>query len=536
MVAPPPAGSGRDGRLERCIRDLVALNALPSMCVGCTPDEALSIVLDALPTALNCDLLYLVLPGAPARELALLRGAPLREAELAEMRIVTAREADGSDAQVFLSGGTWWWLEAEIPLRGERGRLVAGRGTPLDPETDRLLVRAAANIVATIVETANVLDVARRKDDFLAMLGHELRNPLAPILTAVELLSRHPAVAREQEVIARHTRHLARLVDDLLDIARVTRGHVELQNEQIALASVLERAVEIASPLVERNGHTLVVASAENVTLRGDPVRLAQIFGNLLANAAKFTPPGGKIDVSVERAPGRVRVTVRDNGMGIAHNQQARIFEPFEQADRERDALRGGLGLGLAIVKNLVERHRGTIGVESAGRGQGAAFTVELPTTAGVEVSLPQPRPAPADARAGVRVLIVDDNVDIAELLSEALQVEGFETAMAHDAQGALERWRSFAPHAAVLDVGLPDFDGHWLAKTLRQQYGEKPTLIAATGYGQPEDRLQAADAGFDCHMVKPVSVHDLVQFLDQRVVGVAPADPPTFAALSRSP
>ena len=522
MSEPGPRRSGDGaGRLERCIRDLAALNALPSMCVGRTPEETLDIVMDALPTALGCDLIYLTMPGSPARERAALSGAPVSDAQLAELRAVTAADGDGTDALVVLGGQKLWCLEAEVPIGAERGRLLAGRRAPLDPETDRVLVRGAANIVGTTLAAANVLEVARRKDDFLAMLGHELRNPLAPIVTAVELLARNPSAARERHVIERHTRHLARLVDDLLDISRVTRGHVELRSEALSLTAVLERAVEIAAPLMMRHRHAFQVTPPDGVTLQGDPDRLAQIFGNLLTNAAKFTPPGGKIDVLVERTglPGRVRITVRDNGRGIAPDQLGRIFEPFVQADRERDALHGGLGLGLAIVSNLVGRHGGTITAHSAGRGQGAMFSVELPTVAAPARRPEPPRPRLSGARAGVRVLVVDDNVDIAELLSEALQEEGFQTAVAHDGHAALVRWRAFVPHAAVLDVGLPDFDGYELAKTLRSEHGPRATLIAATGYGQQQDRVRAADAGFDCHFVKPVSLRDLVLALDERVV-----------------
>jgi len=520
MTAPPPSTTGDpSARLQRCIRDLAALNALPSLCVGRTPDEAIEIILDALPTALDCDLVYIHLPGPPAGGRGRFRDAKMSESELAEVAAVTATDADGSDAQLFLAGGTVFCMEAEIPIGKERGRLVAGRRTALDGETDRVLVRTSANIVGTILASAGVLEVARRKDDFLAMLGHELRNPLAPIFTAVELLGRNPSAAREKNVIDRHLQHLARLVDDLLDISRVTRGHVELRREYVPLASVLERAVEQTAPLMSRNHHELHVARADDLMLRGDPVRLAQIFGNLLSNAAKFTPPGGKIDLLIERPPGRVRVTVRDNGCGIARDQLARIFEPFVQADRERDALRGGLGLGLAIVSNLVQRHGGTVSVESEGRGRGTAFTVDLPTAVGIEPPKRSAEPQPAAARAGVRILVVDDNADLAELLSEALQEEGFETSVAHDGRGALVTWRSFLPHAGVLDVGLPDLDGYELAKTLRAEHGARATLIAATGYGQPADRSRAADAGFDCHLVKPVSVNELVSVLDQRVV-----------------
>jgi signal transduction histidine kinase/ActR/RegA family two-component response regulator len=519
-MPPPPAGSGDgNGRLQRCIRDLAALNALPSMCVGQTPEEALDTVLDTLPTVLDCELVYLMLPGSPSKEHGVLRGAPMGETQLAEIRAVTTTDADGSDARLFLAGGKHWCLEVEVPIGGERGRLLAGRAAPLDPETDRVLVRTAGNLVGAILASASVLDAARRKDDFLAMLGHELRNPLAPIMAAADRLSRHPETARERDVIDRHSRHLARIVDDLLDISRVTRGHVEMRHEHVMLTSVLERAVEIASPLMSRHRHELRVADARDLTLRGDPVRLAQIFGNLLTNAAKFTPPGGRIEVLIDGGPGRARVTVRDNGCGIGRDQIGRIFEPFVQADRERDALRGGLGLGLAIVRNLVQRHGGSISAHSEGRGRGAAFTVELPVAGTAPPPAEIVRPQPSSARAGVRVLLVDDNVDLAELLSDALQDEGFETAIAHDGSTALARWRSFLPHAGVLDVGLPDLDGYELAKTLRAEHGQNATLIAATGYGQPTDRVRAADAGFDCHLVKPVRVDELIVVLDERVL-----------------
>jgi signal transduction histidine kinase/ActR/RegA family two-component response regulator len=529
MSAPPPSTSGeRTGRLQRCIRDLAALNALPSLCVGRTPDEAVGIILEALPTALDCDLVYLRLPGSPAVERGAFRGAAMTDAQLAEVAVVTTVDADGSDAQLFLAGGnSAFCLEAEIPMGAERGRLLAGRSAPLDPETDRVLVRTAANVVGTILATANVLDAARRKDDFLAMLGHELRNPLAPILTAVELLGRNPTALRERNVIDRHIRHLARIVDDLLDISRVTRGHVELRREYVSLASVLDRAVELASPLISRQRHRLEVADAGEVTLRGDPVRLAQIFGNLLTNAAKFTPPGGKIEVLLDRAAGRVRITVRDNGRGIARQQMTRIFDPFVQAEREGDALRGGLGLGLPIVRDLVSRHEGLVSVESEGPGRGAAFTVDLPTATGSQPAREIVRPQPSGARAGVRILVVDDNIDLAELLSEALQDEGFQTSVAHDGQAALATWREFLPHAAVLDVGLPDLDGYEVARAVRAEHGRGAMLIAATGYAQPTDRSRAADAGFDCHLVKPVSVHDLVLVLDQRVVAAGRLDLP---------
>jgi signal transduction histidine kinase/CheY-like chemotaxis protein len=524
MSEPPSTDSeDRTGSLQRCIRDLVALNALPSMCVGCNPNEALEIILNALPTALSCELIRVRLPGSPVQEHAVLHGRRLSAEELAEIR-VAALASDGRGSVIVPGAAKLQCIEVALPMGSTRGELLIGRRTPLDADTDRVLVRNAANLAGATLETARVLELARHKDEFLAILGHELRNPLAPIMTAVELLARVPAVDRERQVIDRQARHLTRLVDDLLDISRVTRGHVELRSERVSLDSVLERAVEVASPLITRHRHALSVARCEGVAVWGDPVRLAQVFGNLLTNAAKFTPPDGAIEVSIDRTPDRVRVTVRDNGRGIARDQLARIFEPFVQVDRARDALRGGLGLGLAIVDNLVRRHGGAITAHSDGVGRGAAFTVELPTTTAAQEVRSSVAPSSAAPRAGVRVLIVDDNADVAELLSAALELEGFETAIELDGRAALERWRHFVPHAAVLDVGLPELDGYDLARALRAEHGLRPMLIAATGYGQPTDRLRATHAGFDHHFVKPVSVSDIVRVIDRRIIEAQPA------------
>lgn len=519
-MVPPPANAPGDGdeRLRRCIRDLAALTALPSLCIGRRPDEALALLVDALPTALACDFVFVAMPGSPPCMRGQLDGRPLTPDELAQLRTTTAGDDDGADSEVFVAGRKLSCIEVEVPLAAQRGRLLAGRRSGIDAETDRVLIRTAANLVGAAVQSAAVLDSARRKDDFLALLGHELRNPLAPIVTAVELLKENESARRQCEVIERHTHHLVRVVDDLLDISRVTRGNVELRREYVTLASVLQRAVEIAMPLLSRAQHRLDVADPRDATLHGDPVRLAQIFGNLLTNAAKFTPPSGRVEVLIERDPTRVRVIVRDSGCGIPEDQLGRIFEPFVQADRPPHVLRGGLGLGLAIVRSLVERHGGTVWAHSGGRGKGSAFTVELPTVSHVDAAVMAPRDPSSEARAQVKVLVVDDNVDIAELLSEALQRKGFQTAIANDGHTAIVFWRSFLPHAGIFDVGLPDLDGHDVARTVRAEYGSRPILIAMTGYGLPSDREASAAAGFDCHLVKPVSLDEIVRLLDEHI------------------
>jgi signal transduction histidine kinase/CheY-like chemotaxis protein len=512
--------AGATTRLQRCIRDLAALDALPALCLGRMPDEALEIVMDALPTALGCDLVLISLPKAMSKTRARCFGNEVTGEALLALESALEPPPDPAEPITLPDARKVWCWQVELPVGTARGRLVVGHRRPLDPETDRVLIRSAANLVGTTLESAKVLEAAHRKDEFLAMLGHELRNPLAPIMTAVELLARHPVAAREQKIIHRQVRHLARLVDDLLDISRVTRGHIELKKEAVSLEAVIERAVELATPLITRYQHTLQVDSAQGLTLSGDLVRLAQVVGNLLTNAAKFTPPQGEIKVLVAAMPGRVRITVSDNGRGIPAPYLGRIFEPFVQAHGARDAARGGLGLGLAIVKNLVLQHGGSITVDSKGEGQGSSFSIELPTlTQPQQVAPPLPAPREHSERAGLRVLVVDDNVDVAQLLSEALELEGYQTATANDASAALETWRRFGPQAGVLDLGMPDVDGYELAQRLRAEHGSRPVLIAATGYGQPDDRLRTAAAGFDCHLIKPVSLEELVRTLDRRLV-----------------
>jgi signal transduction histidine kinase/ActR/RegA family two-component response regulator len=498
------------------------------MCIGRTPAETLEIVLDAVPAALGSVLVHLRMPGTPPVEHAVVRGAVVSEdAARAIGECAAALQLPGAPARVEVTSvGEVWAIGATFAADRGEGRLFVGYAAPQDEETAIVLVRAAANLVGSTLEAARVLEAARRKDEFLAELGHELRNPLAPILTVVELLARNPTVGRERSIIERHTRHLARLVDDLLDISRVTRGNIELRREPVNLGATLERAVELASALVVRHRHRIDVDAAADVTLVGDGVRLVQVFGNLLTNAAKFTPPGGRIEVRVTRDADRVRVAVRDDGRGIARDQLQRIFEPFVQGEKQRDALSGGLGLGLAIVKSLVDRHGGSISVTSGGAGAGSTFTVDLPTIAAPAAEIEAPSRVEAKSRSGLRVLVVDDNIDVAALLSEALELEGFTTAVAHDAPGALEVGRRFMPHAAVLDVGLPGVDGYELAQAIRAEYGRDVALIAATGYGQRRDRERSEAAGFACHLVKPVSVLDLVTVLDAQLgSGGAPAD-----------
>ncbi len=353
---------------------------------------------------------------------------------------------------------------------------------------------------------------SRAKDEFLAMLGHELRNPLSPILTATQLMRlRGEAVfEKERTVIERQVKHMSRLVDDLLDVSRITRGKVELRRRPLEIADVIAQAVEIASPALEERAHALAVDVAGNgMVVHADPNRLAQVIGNLLHNAAKYTPHGGSIRVTAHATDSTVAVSVRDSGIGIDPALLPHVFDLFVQGRQGIDRAAGGLGLGLAIARTLVELHGGTIHARSAGEGQGSEMVVELPRYANT-------RPMVRSSQSGTyvlgdtrpcRVLVVDDNEDAAFLFSEALRKLGHQVVVAHDGPSALEVARVQPPEIAFLDIGLPVMDGYELGRRLRELGGAGPKLVAVTGYGHSSDRVRSREAGFDLHLVKPVDL-----------------------------
>jgi signal transduction histidine kinase/ActR/RegA family two-component response regulator len=369
-------------------------------------------------------------------------------------------------------------------------------------EVEKQLGRAQA--ARAEAETAS-----RAKDEFLAVLGHELRNPLSPIVTALELLAlRGGAATREHEVIARQIQHLQRLVDDLLDVSRITRGKVELRRETCALPSVVARAVEMASPLLEQKQHLLTVDVPAELAVVGDPVRLAQVVANLLTNAARYTAPRGH--VAVNAAPhdgGTIALCVTDDGEGIAPELKAHVFDPFVQAPQPPDRRGGGLGVGLAIVKNLVAMHGGRVEAESAGVGKGSTFRVILPAAPAEAAQRGAAVPAAPRARAGpvLRVLVVDDNVDSAQLLADLLVHDGHDVVIAHDGPSALGALDRFEPQVAILDIGLPVMDGYELATRIREKLGARaPAILGLSGYGQARDLERSRQAGFLRHFVKP--------------------------------
>ena len=376
-------------------------------------------------------------------------------------------------------------------------------------EADELIANVKALLRLGKVERA-LRDVDRRKDEFLATLAHELRNPLGPIRTALALLCKlDPVVPAMQDnarrTIARHTDHLVRLVDDLLDVSRISQGKISLQWESVSLASVIRSAVETSSHSIVARGHALDVnLPGEELWVCGDAVRLSQIVANLLLNAAKFTAPGGRIVIRAERDGDTVRIRLSDNGIGIDAASIDSIFGLFAQSGHSPDRVQDGLGIGLSLVRNLVQLHGGQVSVRSPGVGLGSTFEVSLPLDA--NVPLPVAAPAPPDAGGSQRILVVDDNCDAADTLAELLEIYGHTVCTAYTGGQATQRTLEFRPDIVFLDIGLPDMSGYEVAVKLRQlPIPQQFRLVALTGYGQEHDRQAAMQAGFDEHFAKPV-------------------------------
>jgi PAS domain S-box-containing protein len=362
---------------------------------------------------------------------------------------------------------------------------------------------------------AELTAASQAKDEFLAMLGHELRNPLSPIVTSLQLmrLRGEEGALREREIIERQVSHLVRLVDDLMDISRVTRGKIDLKFERVDIALPLAKAIEMASLLLEKRQHRLDVEIEPGLTWEGDPVRLAQVVSNLLTNAARYTEQGGHVRLRAARegageGEAWLRISVQDDGVGMAPDLRAQVFDLFFQGKRNIDRAEGGLGIGLSLVKNIVELHGGRVEARSEGKDRGSEFVVLLPLlTPGADAfeSLPAPRPAPGAARR--RIMLVDDNVDGVETLARLLGAHGHEVRVFHEPIAALAAVRAFRPDFAVLDIGLPVLDGYELARRMRQLLNGHPCrLVALTGYGQEADKTRSEQAGFERHLIKPVN------------------------------
>ena len=431
---------------------------------------------------------------------------------------------------------------AETANKIASGSMGTRTGMRYGTEEISELARSLDNMAAALERKDGERDAAaallvaadQRKDEFLAMLAHELRNPLAPISAGAQVLrqvhAQDPVVARTANVIVRQVTHMTRLIDDLLDVSRVTRGLVELKKETLEFGRIVHDAVEQVSPLINsRQQHLKVSLPETTLHVDGDHKRLVQVVANLLNNAAKYTPEHGVIGVSLTgsalgnpasslSATPRLTLTVADNGIGMAPDLIARVFDLFAQGERTSDRSQGGLGLGLALVRTLVQLHGGSVRAASPGVGQGSVFTLELPCVA-MEPAEPVDAPVvlAEDGPLRLRCLVVDDNVDAAQMLSMYLQAAGHEVVVAHAAAEGLVMARALAPHLCLLDIGLPDFDGNELVARLRRTpETAQATMVAISGYGRQEDRDVARSAGFDHYYVKPFDTTVLRNLLNR--------------------
>jgi PAS domain S-box-containing protein len=419
------------------------------------------------------------------------------------------------------SDGTLHWLAATGRVVKDENGKPHMLGTAMD-------VTARHQLEDELRERAEqLIDADRRKDEFLAMLGHELRNPLAPLSASLELLGQSGADRERFLAVAnRQVKHLVRLVDDLLDVSRITRGKIALRRESVAIADVIEQAIELSRPLIDTQRQTLSVAPPrEPLRVDGDRDRLAQALSNLLVNASNYTPSGGSLDLGVECAGSEIAIRVRDSGIGIAPDLMPHIFDPFVQGESTPDRPRGGLGIGLTLVRALVEMHAGRVEARSAGRGRGSEFTIRLPLSSAAAGEAEQPfATAPsAEPRLSLRILIVEDNADAAEGLQALLAREGHQVRLAGEALEALAIASTFAPDVVLSDLGLPGIDGYELAARLRASPSSAAALLVAiSGYGRDEDKERAAKAGFDEHFIKPLDIDRLRSLL--RRAGAAAA------------
>jgi len=428
-----------------------------------------------------------------------------------------------------------------LPMRA-RNQLLGILTLALGPSNRRfgpaeiLLGEDLAGRAAVFLDNArlyrDIQESDARKNEFLAMLAHELRNPLAAIRGAVQILGLSELspdkISWARAIIDRQVNQLVRLVDDLLDVARITQGKIRLHMEPVELSSVVDLAVELSNPIIESRRHCLSVSCPNGpLWVRGDATRLAQVLANLLNNAAKYTDEGGQIWLSVEREQERALLRVRDNGIGIPEHMVTCIFDPFTQVNRSLDRSQGGLGIGLTLVRHLVEMHGGSVSVTSKGPNQGSEFLVCLPLL--LEAPVPQTAASQSQtvASAQRRVLVVDDNRDIAESLAIILSENGHEVRMAHDGPTALEVAQAFGPQVVLLDIGLPGIDGYGVARRMRKLPElDGALLVALTGYGQPEERRRAEEAGFDIHLVKPVDLQTVIELMNRTATSPELKDP----------
>ena len=533
--------------LQVCVRDLMSLIALPALTVSSNPRDIICRFGEALVSLLP--IRFCVVTA-----MAFSEDAPI--ITVCRQGVDNGEDALGSDWQEYgrrcaeVQGSQLQIGDEDTPcgqlrvvklamsVGQDSGTLVVGADSRLFPGlAHSAALRAAASLAAGRLKAARLVhereQAARVKDEFLAMLGHELRNPLAPIVTALDLMrlrGKDEATLREQQIIRRQVDHLIRLVDDLMDVSRITRGKVELRSVTTEISVVLGDAVEMASLLIEQRRHHLQIDAPDSgLRWTGDPTRLAQVVANLLTNAARYTEPGGQIRLSAKREDRQVVISVSDNGTGMDADLLPHVFEMFEQGPRSIDRAEGGLGLGLALVRSLVRMHDGTVEALSPGKGQGSEFVVRMPLPdETVESTMGAPPERAANpARNPLRILLVDDNIDGADAMLSLLEAHGHQVLVAYNPVTALQRCAAFVPQLALIDIGMPVMDGYELALRLRELSGMGDlVLIAMTGYGRDHDLKRSRQADFAEHLVKPIKPETLLQLIDRVGVGAAPQPP----------
>ena len=411
------------------------------------------------------------------------------------------------------------------PIHASDGRVIGASKIARDI-SERRQAEQVLQATQEALRSAN-----QRKDEFMALLAHELRNPLAPIRYALAANRKHGASAeqreRSQEIIERQVTHMSRLLDDLLNVARITRGALELRTTTLEFTTVLGTAIEAARPFLDAKQHVLSVElPSEAPRLNADPIRLAQVFSNLLINAAKYTDPGGRIHVAAHIEPDVLVVTIRDTGIGISAEMMPRLFEMFTQAQHALARSQGGLGLGLALVRGIVQLHGGSVSAHSEGENRGSEFTVRLPLGRASGAAHPAARMPTIPEGESFKVLIVDDNEDAAEMCATFLELTGHKVRRTNTGRGALALAETFRPRVALLDIGLPDITGYEVARALRRApWAAELLLVAVTGWGQDEDKQRALDAGFDHHLTKPIDPVELERLLQSIAL---PSEPNT--------
>lgn len=541
-------GAGEEtaaSELRRCLRDVLSLLALPASWERLSPREILVSLVEALETSVHAEVIVAQLRDSDLGDpVVRVRGmTPERtDAAIAWFTPLSSRSAASIARLVCGPLGELTAVYEPLGYYASFGHLIVASERPGFPTpNDVAIIHASTTIVTTAIQTARAMHereaAVRARDDFMAVLGHELRNPLAPITMALDII-RHRGVelSHEHQVIERQVEYLRRLVDDLLDITRIERGTIELKRTRVELSEIVNDAVEAcASLFVERRQELHVHMPETGLVLSADRFRMHQVVVNLLTNAARYTQDTGTIEVSAEAEDGLLRLSVRDNGIGMAPELLPRIFDSFVQAHRSTGSAYSGLGIGLALVRKLVSLHGGTVSASSEGPGQGSCFVVELPTvlvSQATQVAKNVDLSRQKTLSASRRVLVVDDNVDAGELLGFALEQAGHRVEVSADPLQATKLAAEFSAEIAVLDIGMPGLDGFQVAAQMREHLGARaPQLIALTGYGQPEDTRRILAAGFGAHLVKPVDRSKLLAAIDaacaarntERQAGVTP-------------